>query len=483
MTKIALEVEYDDDPINGIFWKMSELIGGNPARRSYIKLSSSSHTIKSSLAGIVETNWDDFILTGSKDNHHIMIDFKTHKVDLSRYSLQTGQRPKGVDHLKSWKLEGSNDKENFALLDSHKDSQELNGSRNVFLSNPIKCQEPYRYLRLTMLDKNWSGKRKLFLQRFEIFGKIYGDEYKSELSDALSHEKDIENYRSLFKIIDTNGNGLLEPEELSVFFEKYFPLPLKMVPLAFRICDTDNSGSIDFDEFKGFFGKLTTLKSNNPLPAYHMLFDALDSNKDGILNIAEFVEFATLVQIDITPEEARSIIKEYSNGKKGLNFDDIYRACLDPAATHGTITPKHYSKEEIDALQKEFNNLDKDGNGELDREELIKFVGGDPEEASIVVDRVFLLCDYDKSGTISFDEYIEFCNTIALLTQDEQKFFEKIFYALDKDHVGTLDFDNLVQFYRLVLCEMDENDVKKQIAEKDTDKDGRLTFLEAIDFQ
>lgn len=480
MSNIAIEAEFNDDPLKGIFWKISEVVGGNPARRSYIKLHSSSHSIKNSLPGIVEYNWNEFIQTGSKDNHYILFDFKDRKIDLSRYSLRTGPRPKGIDHLKSWKLEGSNDKENFVLLDQRKNSQELNGSQNVYLSDPIKCQEPYKYLRLTMLDKNWSGKRKLLLQSVEFFGKAYGKPYQSDLSNAINTDEDIEKFRELFNLIDTNGNGLLEPNELTVFFEKVFPLPLKMVPLAFRICDTDNSGSIDFDEFKQFYGKLSSLKSNNPLPAYHMLFEALDSNHDGLLNLAEFVEFATLVQIGISTEEARAIIKE-SGDKKGVTFDDVYRQCLDPTAIHGSYTPRSYSKEEAEKLRQEFNRLDNDGNGELDREELMKFVGGNPDDAQIVVDRVLLLCDFDGSGTISFDEYIEFCNMIVFLTADENKLFQKIFSALDKEHIGTLDFDNLLQFYRLTECEMNENDVRNQIAAKDDDKDGRLTFLQAID--
>ena len=172
MTKVALEAEFDDEPLKGIFWKLSEVIGGNPSRRSYVKLSSSSKTIKDSLAGIIQSNWNDSILTGSKEGHYITIDFKKHKIDLTRYSLRTGQRPKGIDHLRSWKIEGSNDKENFELIDNRKDSRALNGSQNVFLSDPIKCKEPYRYIRLTMLDKNWSGKKRLFLQRFELFGKL-----------------------------------------------------------------------------------------------------------------------------------------------------------------------------------------------------------------------------------------------------------------------------------------------------------------------
>ncbi|KAK8870281.1 hypothetical protein M9Y10_008159 [Tritrichomonas musculus] len=481
MSDLALEVEYADNPLSGLFGKMTEIVGGNVARRSFIKLSSTSSSIKNALPGIVDPTWNDFLITGSKNDHHIRFDFKSRKIDISRYSVRTGPKPKNIDHLKSWKLEGSNDGKNFVLLDKQENSSQLNGKQNVFVSEPIKCQEPYRYIQLTMIGKNWSGHRQLFLQKIEFFGKIYGDSYKGELSKAIEQDEDIEKFRSLFNIIDTNGNGQLEPDELTQFFVKVFPLPLKMVPLAFRICDSDNNGSIDFDEFKQFFGKLSSLKSSNPLPAYHMLFDALDSNNDGYLILPEFVEFAALVQIDITPEEARALIK-LSGHSQGVNFDDIYRSCLDPTASYTSYAPRQYSNEEIENLRQEFNRLDKDGNGELDREELQHFVGDqDPEQAAIVADRVFLLCDFDKSGTISFDEYIEFCNMLVALTADEQKFFEKIFYALDKEHVGSLDYDNLVQFYRLASCDMSDEEVRNQIASKDDDKDGRLTFSQAID--
>ena len=61
----------------------------------------------------------------------------------------------------------------------------------------------------------------------------------------------------------------------------------------------------------------------------------------------------------------------------------------------------------MDNLKKMFKLLDKDGNGEIDREEL-KTLFNDNAIDNIngkSLEEIFELCDKDKSGAIDFEEF------------------------------------------------------------------------------
>lgn len=475
--KIALTANYTENPQKGLFNQITSIIGGNAAKKSHVNLSSSSQSIQRNLPGIIYPDWKDYILTHSKTRQYILIDFKNRKLDLNRYYMRTGPFPENSNHPKNWKVEGSNDDEHYICIDKQVDNPTLNGPLKAFLSQPIQCSEPYRYIKIKF-GKNWSDKSRILLQNIEFFGTLYGETFESELDAALNYsEEDLNNLRAIFEAVDSNGNGQLEPEELTQFFKDVFPLPITMVPLAFRICDTDESGAIDFDEFAIFFQKLKTLKSDDPLPAYRMLFDAIDKDHKGSLDTVQFMEFAIFAQIQITYEDASLLIAEYDHDKDGrVTFDEIYQACLDPNAEATSFAPHALSEDEIQTLRKEFDEIDADGSGELDYEELTRFCGG-----SNPADLVFLLSNTDKSGSISFNKYIEFTNKLATLNEDENLFFQTIFDAIDEEKEGKLNKEQLIKFYRLVNVPFTDKELDEFVETHDDDKDGKLTYAQASD--
>jgi calcium-dependent protein kinase len=65
-------------------------------------------------------------------------------------------------------------------------------------------------------------------------------------------------------------------------------------------------------------------------------------------------------------------------------------------------------KDEEQRLRNMFMQMDEDGNGDLDKEELLAGlvqVYGDEEKAKAEVDRIFEIGDVDGSGTIDFSEF------------------------------------------------------------------------------
>ena len=55
-----------------------------------------------------------------------MIDFKQRKVQLCGYSIMSYDDPINYAHLKNWKLEGSNDENNWITIDKRENNFDLN---------------------------------------------------------------------------------------------------------------------------------------------------------------------------------------------------------------------------------------------------------------------------------------------------------------------------------------------------------------------
>ncbi|OHT05581.1 hypothetical protein TRFO_26657 [Tritrichomonas foetus] len=480
MSQVAIHADYSTNPNSGVFAQWGEILGDNIARKSAIFIRSSTTSIKSrDLVNIVDPNYHQYIISHSKHNTYIDFDLKDHQLNLTKYKIRTGPTEEGVNHLRSWSLLCSNDGQNFTTLENVEKSDALNGFEKVYVSNDIVCSEPYRYFRLLMTGKNHSRRSCLFLQHIEFFGLLMGAQIVNPFKNYSQSE--IESLREVFEKIDKDGSGELDSNELSIFLENHFPLPKKMIPIAFRVCDKDNSGTIGFDEFLNFFNILQTLKSDDPIPAYRMLFGAIDVEIKNSLDVNQLLEFCLFANHPISQEEAQQIIQEHdSDGDGRLSFEDIYSAILNPK-TYTSIKPRAYTKTEQEQLRIEFDSIDEDGNGQLNRDELEKFCGSENGIGVNAVELIFLLVDSDNSGTITFDEYLEFCNLMVVLSSDENEFFQKIFNAVAGKENGTLGVDELERFYRLVGADMSRKQIRKLIKANDSDRDQRLTFAEAAD--
>ena len=67
------------------------------------------------------------------------------------------------------------------------------------------------------------------------------------------------------------------------------------------------------------------------------------------------------------------------------------------------------SQEKIDQLKKIFSDFDKNGDGVLDKEELIEGyikLGNNREEAEVAVDEILEKIDINNNGTIDYSEFI-----------------------------------------------------------------------------
>jgi len=134
------------------------------------------------------------------------------------------------------------------------------------------------------------------------------------------------------------------------------------------------------------------------------------------------------------------------------------------------------SKEEMDQLQKAFKALDLNKTGVLSKEELLigyKQLMGDLAEAE--VDRIMLIADTDRSGSIDYSEWVvATINKNQLLSDEKMK---QAFDLFDKDGGGSISSDEVKEVLG-VGKKFDEKVWDEIISEVDIDGDGEISYSE-----
>ena len=142
---------------------------------------------------------------------------------------------------------------------------------------------------------------------------------------------------------------------------------------------------------------------------------------------------------------------------------------------------KNVTPEAINQLRPLFDDLDKDHNGHLDKKELrklFKHLHIDKFLAPIA----FEICDTDKSGTITFNEFIPFFKLLCEMKQDQSVIYKNLFVKFDTDNNGTLDYNEAAKFVKYFVPpdQYDEEIFKQIFNELDINNDGDLSFDELM---
>jgi Ca2+-binding EF-hand superfamily protein len=284
------------------------------------------------------------------------------------------------------------------------------------------------------------GKAALTRRNVEqTIDKIGGEAvvYREDLSSSKS---DLE----VFKLLDKNGSGVLEMEELRgasdliaakdedgdecVSFEEFFPPPPAPDPMAvaaglaepapvplINVVPTLVFEASDFRLPKKLYGKYSKDRDLMLSPAEldwtPERLDAFDRDKNGKLDVAEMATLGTG-----TPDIELSVDMKSSDGQggqihvhgtHGKRLDDSGRLDFAKVGFEGAVvTFSHRNLDPIalaiETAMRQFNQIDQDANGYLDKDEtalLIRFERG-----------LFDIIDVDSDGKIFADEmkqYIE----------------------------------------------------------------------------
>lgn len=160
-------------PFNGIFDYLYKAYNGNPQATGHVDVTSSSTSVRSVSKieeVIAERNGGEWA-SNNEENLWIEFNFKDRSVLLTAYTIQTFSGDTGNMHMKSWKLEASNDGYDWVTLDEVSNNTELN-KPNAIITRPCTSSEPKKVFRIMMTDKNYFGTYTLTLRRVEFFGNI-----------------------------------------------------------------------------------------------------------------------------------------------------------------------------------------------------------------------------------------------------------------------------------------------------------------------
>ena len=134
-------------------------------------------------------------------------------------------------------------------------------------------------------------------------------------------------------------------------------------------------------------------------------------------------------------------------------------------------------REEKTKLYKVFKSLDKDGDGQIDKQELImaysKLSKGFSieEEVNCIFDKI----DVNHTGSIDFSEFL--LATVDYKKGIHEKELRQIFSIIDKDKSGTLEKAEIAEFFNLGGPEH-EAELSALVDEADANKDGIISLDE-----
>lgn len=161
----------------GIINQITKEVGGNVNDKGAVIVTASSQSNTSDYPkhAVDLHNKVSYFITNNVENSWIKYDFKNKKVRPTHYSIMSEPYDKGNSHLKNWVIEGSNNNDDWNVLDSKSGITDLD-NKSVFktfkINKELKCNEYYRYLRLRITGPSASGKNILSLAALEYFGSI-----------------------------------------------------------------------------------------------------------------------------------------------------------------------------------------------------------------------------------------------------------------------------------------------------------------------
>lgn len=273
---------------------------------------------------------------------------------------------------------------------------------------------------------------------------------------------------SWFVAIDVDGNGMIDPPEVDIFLRQVFPGAPEELIVQVR----------------------------------NVVLTAADQNNDGKIDIAEFVQLIRdrkqeAVSLGILPPDA--------------NQDLSAGAPPQPAAADSNALLPHIisqlTTEEIDMVRDCFIYLDANGDGFVDRTELMTgvaaVVGAERfPDVQAYLDKIFDVADKDQDGCLNLTEFLAsfadgpgavphevvlsaVSRVRVRLTDDDIANLQQCFQSIDTNQDGYVDSAELLAALRQVMSGNTQDGSIEQLvtvvmATADTDMDGKLNLSEFI---
>jgi len=130
------------------------------------------------------------------------------------------------------------------------------------------------------------------------------------------------------------------------------------------------------------------------------------------------------------------------------------------------------------ALKKQFEQMDSDGNGQVDMKELTDFImrqGGTRNDAQIKASHIIKEVDQNGDGMLSIEEWKN--AKVAGMIGNDEKLLQTQFERIDENNDGYITHDELSKLFNWTLT---KELISLMIQEIDENKDGRISYGEFV---
>ena len=172
-------------------------------------------------------------------------------------------------------------------------------------------------------------------------------------------------------------------------------------------------------------------------------------------------------------EERREIEGEVIRNLQGFHFKNKLKAVV-----YTYIASHLYSNKDKDKLLGVFREMDVDGDGVIEKDELIKAFNSHSNSVLTEqeVEKVLELVDTNGSGQIDFTEFLVAASNEEKMLEEQR--LENAFNYLDSDHSGYITIEEVKAF--LDGSEETGDEIKKIFDEVDVNGDGEISKKEFV---
>merc|ERR1719297_201644 len=136
-------------------------------------------------------------------------------------------------------------------------------------------------------------------------------------------KEELQQLRAAFKFFDKDGNGTVEPEEISEVM-KVLGVNLTLEELTDIMSNLDENGDgvMDFNEFVMMMDRRMSINSQRA--EIEQTFKVFDKNGDGKITFDELKEVLTQLGENVTDKDVADMIKEAdTNGDGVIDFEEF----------------------------------------------------------------------------------------------------------------------------------------------------------------
>lgn len=285
---------------------------------------------------------------------------------------------------------------------------------------------------------------------------------------------DIQQIKEIFRQIDLDNDGYITKEEMRESSKRFSD---EEVESFFALGDVNEDGIIDLDEFIGVLNPSASSIINKLRLRYQninevkMAFSQIDGNGDGLISKDEMLQ-----EKIFNSQEVNSLFELSDSNKDGEIDIEEFIGAIYPVVSKAILKLTKDVKN-VEEARWLFKKLDKDGDGLISQEEMRKYGA---RMTSKEIEALFAIGDINNDGEIDLNEFINvLCPSASTLIARISKEFknmenvQEIFREMDLNSDGKISKSEMEE-----CCRFNEQEINAIFELGDSDNDGEIDLKE-----